>query len=165
MRVWLFTLIVLTVFVSGAIAQAPDPAPTADSAQTEKTEEVKEPEVVKEAAAPEEPASIPSTLSLKESAFCTGVEEREPISRETNFGSDIGTIYFWSNVLNDGEESSVEHVWIYNEVEMARVVLPANYPRNRIWSSKTILPIWKGDWTVLVIAESDTLGKQTCTIE
>ncbi len=159
MRVWLFTLIALAALVSTVFAQAPDPA------QAEKTKEIIEPEVAKEAAVPEEPAAISSSLSLKESAFCTGVEEREPISRETNFGSDIGTIYFWSNVLNDGGEASVEHVWIYNEVEMARVMLSAKYPRNRVWSSKTILPLWKGEWTVLVIAEADTLGKQTCTIE
>ena len=159
MRVHLFTFIFLGVLIMPAFSQAPEPEPA------KKNEEVSQTETAKETEVPEEPAKTASLLTLKEAAFCEGVEEREPISRETKFSSDIGTVFFWSNVLNGGDEASVEHVWIYNDVEMARVLLPAKYARNRVWSSKTLLPEWKGEWKVLVIAESDTLGEYTCIIE
>lgn len=159
MRVHLFTLIFLSVMLSPVFSQAPEPV------QAEKTEEAAQPDTAKETAVPEEPAETASILSLKEAAFCGGVEDREPISKETKFSSDIETIYFWTNVINGNDEASVEHVWIYNDVEMARVLLPAKYARNRVWSSKTLLPEWKGEWKVLIIAESDTLGEHTCIIE
>ena len=59
----------------------------------------------------------------------------------------------------------MQHVWYYNGEEMARVNLPANYARNRIWSSKNILPEWKGQWKVAVMSGANKLGEMTCTVE
>ena len=189
MRASLLTAIILGVLVLPVFAQAPAPA------EVDTAEKVPEPEMKKEMAEPEqvtepeaveemgetkepaemeaaeemeeaeEPAEIVLNLTVKEMTFCTGVEEREPVSRDTIFSSDAGQIFFWSNILNDGDEASIEHVWYYKGEEMARVMLPADYPRNRVWSSKTILPDWTGEWTVIIMAGSEKLGEMTCTVE
>ncbi len=111
----------------------------------------------------EEPAA--TSLSIKDMTFCTGVEEREAVGAASEFTADQGQIYFWSNVLNDGEASSVAHVWYYKGVEMARVELPAKYPRNRIWSSKTIPSEWTGEWKVEIVSGDVKLGEKICAIK
>jgi hypothetical protein len=189
MRASLLTAIILGVLILPVYAQAPVPAEV-DTAEkmpepemkkemaepekvtkpetTKETGETKKPaemETAEEMEAAEETAEMELNLTVEEMTFCTGVEEREPVSRDTMFSSDAGQIFFWSNVLNEGDEASIEHVWYYNGEEMARVMLPANYPRNRVWSSKTILPEWTGDWTVMIMAGSEKLGEMTCTVE
>jgi len=120
-------------------------------------------EAVKQAPAAMAPVS---TLTLERSAFCTGVEEREPVGEATEFTTDVGTLYFWSNVLNSGDETSLSHVWYLNGEEKARVTLPAKYPRNRVWSSKIVPPEWDGEWKVEVVsADGDVLGAATCTVK
>lgn len=189
MRVSLLTAIILGVLFLPIYAQAPEPAevdtaekmPEPEMAkEAAEPEQAAEPEIAKEAEEPEqaaepetaveveeaeEPAEIKLALSVKEMTFCLGVEEREPVSEDTMFSSDVGQIFFWSNVLNDGDETSIEHVWYYNGEEKARVMLPAKYSRNRIWSSKTILPEWTGEWMVVIMAGSEKLGEMTCTVE
>ena len=189
MRVSLLTAIILGFLFLPVYAQAPEPAEVDTAEQmpepemtkeAAETEQAAEPEIAKEAEEPEqatepktaleakeaeEPSEIKMALSVKEMTFCAGVEEREPVSKDTTFSSDVGQIFFWSNVLNDGDEASIEHVWYYKGEEMARVMLPANYPRNRVWISKTILPEWTGEWMVVIMAGSEKLGEMTCTVE
>ncbi|UCE65732.1 MAG: DUF2914 domain-containing protein [Candidatus Zixiibacteriota bacterium] len=189
MRVSLLTAIILGILFLPVYAQAPEPAEADTVKQMPKpemtkkaveTEQAAEPEIAKEAEKPvqaaepktaleaeeaEEPAGMELNLTVKEMTFCAGVEEREPVSEDTTFSSDAGKIFFWSNVLNDGDEASIEHVWYYKGEEMARVMLPANYPRNRVWSSKIILPEWTGEWMVVIMAGSEKLGEMTCTVE
>lgn len=192
MRELLLTAVVIGILFLPVYAQTPEPAgadtakemaepeTTEEMAEPETTEEMAEPEAAEEVAEPEEmaepeaaeemeeaeePVTMEMALSVKDMAFCDSVEDREPVSRETTFSSDIGKIFFWSNVMNDGEEAFIEHVWYYNGEEMARVSLPAKYPRNRVWSSKTILPELTGEWTVMVMSGSEKLGEMTCTVQ
>ncbi len=183
MREIFLTAVIIGILFLPVYAQTPEPveADTVEEmAEPETTEEIAEPEAAEEIAEPEEmaepeaaeemeeaeePVAMEMALTVKDMAFCDSIEEREPVSRETAFSSDIGKIFFWSNVLNDGEEAFVEHVWYYKGEEMARVSLPASYPRNRIWSSKTILPEWTGEWTVMLMSGSEKLGEMTCTVQ
>jgi len=105
-------------------------------------------------------------LSIDGMDFCTDVVEREPSGAGIEFPVDVGKLFFWSNVLNDGEETSVTHVWYLNGEEKARVELPVKYPRNRIWSSKIIPAEWAGEWKVEVVtADGDVLGSKTCVVK
>jgi hypothetical protein len=161
MRVSLLAAIVIGLLFMPLYAQTPEPqeVDTAQQAvEPEATEEAGEPEQATEPEAVEEAGE-------QDMAFCTAVVEREPLSRDSSFSADIGQIFCWTNVLNDGGEGSVEHVWYYNGEEKARVELPANYARNRVWSSKKILPEWTGKWTVAVMAGSEKMGEMSCTIE
>jgi len=177
MRAFLFTAIVLGLLCMPLYAQAPEPEKADTVKQAAEPEEAAEPETAEEAEE-SEPAVEPETaeeaveaeeaapvLSVQDMAFCSSVVDREPVSRDSTFSPDIGQIICWTNVSNDGGEGSVEHVWYYNGEEVARVELPAKYSRNRVWSSKKILPEWTGKWTVAVMAGSEKLGEMSCTIE
>lgn len=193
MRAWLLTAIILGLLFMPVYAQAPKPEeidtthqavkPDVTSEQEEpeqateeatepvtseetiESQKAAEPETSEEATGTEEPTEAEPVLSVEDMAFCAEVADREPVSRDSTFSPDIGQIICWTNVLNGGGEGSVEHVWYYNGEEMARVELPAKYSRNRIWSSKKILPDWTGKWTVAVMAGSKKLGEMTCTVE
>jgi hypothetical protein len=113
-----------------------------------------------------EAGEMQSPLSIEKMTFCQGVEEREPVNEGSEFGADVGTLFFWSNVLNVGDTTTVEHVWYLNGEEKARVELPVNYSRNRIWSSKVIPSDWAGTWKVEVVsADGKVLGEKTCTVK
>jgi len=116
-------------------------------------------------AATEKPAAKP-TLTVERMVFCTGVAEREPVGEAIEFSTGIGTLYFWSNVLNAGEETSVSHVWYLRGEEKARVNLPAKYPRNRLWSSKTVPAEWAGEWKVEIVSvDGSVLGAASCAVK
>lgn len=157
MKIVLLSLLIPVISASLVFAQAAAPRDTTKEAAaeeaTEQTEDVSETPVVE----------LP--LSIKSMTFCTGVEEREPVGEASEFTMDIGKIFFWSNVMNEGEETTVEHVWYLNGEEKARVELPIRYTRNRIWSSKVIPAEWDGQWVVEVVAAGGVkLGEKTCTV-
>lgn len=109
---------------------------------------------------------VQSDLSVESMNFCTGVEEREPVGEGTEFTTDVGTLFFWSNVLNSGAEASVEHVWYLKGEEKARVTLPLKYPRNRVWSSKIVPPEWDGEWKVEIVDQGgQVLGVKYCVVK
>ena len=183
MRVTLLTAVIVGILLLPVYAQTPQPmqgdttmkmgekemAKEMDKS-AEMAKEMKPAEEMEEPASEEmmeevEEAAMNTDLTLEDMAFCSGVEDREPVSRDSSFSSDIGKIFCWSNVMNGSEGAFVEHVWYHNGEEMARVTLPATYSRNRVWSSKTILPDWTGKWTVMVMAGSKKLGEMSCTIE
>jgi hypothetical protein len=157
MKIVLLSLLILAFAASPILAQATSPQDTAKKA------DVEEPAEQAEAVTEMPEAELP--LSVERMTFCTGVEEREPAEEGSEFAADIGKLYFWSNVLNEGEETTVEHVWYLNGEEKARVELPIRYPRNRVWSSKIIPPGWDGQWVVeIVTAGGIKLGEGTCTV-
>lgn len=180
MRVVFLTAVIFGILLMPLYAQTPEPqkADTMKSVsepdvmqdvekaqEPEKTQEPEQAEEPEKAEQMEEASSAAPKLSLTDMTFCTGVEDREPVSPDSTFTSDIGKVYCWTNIENDGGEGSVQHVWYYNGEEMARVVLSTDYPRNRVWSYKTILPEWKGQWKVAVMSGSEKLGEMTCTVE
>ena len=155
-----------SVLIMMLVAGLACPALAQNATVPDTVEKIDTAAVPDQAGAPSEIPEIESSLSIGEMAFCTGIVEREPEGAAEEFSSDIGTIYFWSNILNDGDEASVSHVWYFNGQEKARVERPARYPRNRVWSSKRILPEWTGEWEVEVISDQGvTLGEETCTVK
>ncbi len=157
MKIVLLSLLIPVIAASPLLAQSTAPQDTTKEAVVEEVTEQAE----VESALPE----AKSPLSIKSMTFCTGVVEREPVEGGLEFATDVGKLYFWSNVLNEGEETKVEHVWYLNGEEKARVELPIRYPRNRVWSSKVIPPEWDGQWVVEIVAASGVkLGDESCTV-
>jgi hypothetical protein len=183
MRAGLFTAVIVGILFLPLYAQTPEPETmdtteqmaipemteemeeSTEMAEPDLTEEMGEPEETGEMGEIEKSAAMAANLTVKEMTFCDGVEDREPVTMDSTFSSEVGKIYFWSNILNDDGETYVEHVWYRDGEEMARVSLPAKYSRNRIWSSKTILPEWTGEWTVKIMAGQEKLGEMSCTVE
>ncbi|WP_025324346.1 DUF2914 domain-containing protein [Deferrisoma camini] len=89
-------------------------------------------------------------LSVGRSAFCRSVEAREPVGVADTFPADVGEVTFFTQILGAEGSQQILHVWIYDGREMAIVPLDVEGPSWRTWSTKRILPEWKGDWIVEV---------------
>lgn len=90
-------------------------------------------------------------FEVTEAVVATGVEDREPMGADSTFMADVGTVYFYTVFEGDFEPTQVEHVWMHDGQEIARIPLTVEGPRWRTWSSKEILPDWTGSWTVKVV--------------
>ncbi len=89
-------------------------------------------------------------LSVGRALFARGVVAREPVGVARVFPPDVGEVYFFTHVLGAETPTEILHVWIYDGREVAIVPLAVESPSWRTWSSKRILPEWRGDWTVEV---------------
>ncbi len=99
-------------------------------------------------------------LKVEGIVLCESVEEREPVSVKTEFTSDVGKVYCWTNIYGAVKPTQIKHVWYYGDKKLAEVPLSIKYPRMRTWSCKSIIPEWVGDWYVEIIGpEGDVLKR------
>ena len=103
------------------------------------------------AAAQEEAPPPAADVEVTQAVVATGVQDREPVGADSTFTADVGTLYFYTVFEGDFGSMPVEHVWLHEGEEIARVPLTVEGPRWRTWSSKEILPAWTGAWTVQVV--------------
>jgi hypothetical protein len=104
-------------------------------------------ETMVEAAGPE---------SVARALFTREIVDREPGKALTHAPSDVGTLYFFTE-LTDLEGETVVHRWEWNDQVMAEVAFDVRGPRWRVWSSKKIEPEWLGSWTVTVVDGSGSV--------
>lgn len=97
--------------------------------------------------------------AVDEIAICLSVEERQPVGTDTVFTADVGTVYCFTRVSGAAADSSVSHVWYYNNEEMARLKLNVRADAWRTWSSKRIVEEWTGSWRVDVESAAGTVLK------
>lgn len=95
-------------------------------------------------------------VEVVRAVVATGVQEREPVGVDSIFTADVGTLYFYTVFEGDFVEMTVDHVWVHEGEELARVPLTVQGPRWRTWSSKEVLPAWTGAWTVKVVDANGT---------
>ena len=77
-------------------------------------------------AAQEAPAS--SQLRVTRAVVATGVEDREPVGEAESFPASVGTLYFYTVFEGDFAETTLEHVWLREGEEVARVPAPCPGP-------------------------------------
>jgi len=105
-------------------------------------------------------------LDVARMAICTAVEEREPVGADSVFVSESERLFCFTELRGARDSTSVTHVWLYDGKKMAEVTLPVKSMRWRTWSSKKLVPAWKGDWMVKVLgAEGEVLAEKAFTIE
>ena len=97
---------------------------------------------------------VASPIEVSQAVVATGIEDREPVGEATTFPADVGTVYFYTVFEGDFPEQRLEHVWLRDGEEVARVPLTVRGPRWRTWSAKTIPAEWAGSWTVRVVDAS-----------
>ncbi len=95
-------------------------------------------------------------IEVKEAYIAKGVVELKPIAPSDRFSSDIGRVYCFSRITGAKGVTKIKHLWFYKDRFMAQVELPVKSPDWRTYSSKRILPSWKGPWRV-DITDSDGL--------
>jgi len=90
-------------------------------------------------------------LVVEEMTFCTGVEDREPIGEATEFTTEVGRVWCWTEIVGASDTTFVTHKWYWDGENVANVDLEVRYPRMRTWSYKTITSEMAGDWKVEVV--------------
>jgi hypothetical protein len=106
-----------------------------------------------EATATEEKSGF-STGSVVRSAFTTAVEDREPVDKINELTTDTKQVYYFTE-LRDMAGQTAKHVWKHNGEVMATIEFNVKGPRWRVWSSKSMIPQWTGEWTVQVLNGAD----------
>jgi hypothetical protein len=92
-------------------------------------------------------ASNASGLSIPEHGVGTGVENRQLVGRGDRFRA--GTrVWFWTRVEGGASGNAVDHVWLHEGTEAARVSLKLGGARWRTQSAKTLHPGSAGEWAV-----------------
>jgi hypothetical protein len=110
------------------------------------------------------PAAAPASATSEHVAravFTTGVQNREPTDTITSLSNDKSQIYFFTELSGLGGQTVV-HRWEYQGKTMSEVKFNVGGPRWRVWSNKTLLPQWTGEWRVSIIDGSgNKVGEAT----
>jgi len=94
----------------------------------------------------------------------TGVENRQPVGVADTFPADVGKVYAWMRVTGAADQA-IQVVWSYGSLTF-NVPLEIGGPSWRTWSSKIIMPVWTGEWTVEVLdAQGNSITGTTFMIE
>lgn len=98
-----------------------------------------------------------SEITVEDIQICLSVEDRIPSGSETIFSGDIEKLYCFTKLRSNQDTDSIVHVWLYNDRVMAKIELNTRAKIWRTWSSKRILPSWKGKWRVDIETTEGTL--------
>lgn len=101
-------------------------------------------------AAPMQEQSGFSRGSVVRSAFTREIDQREPTENLQSLTNDNGQVKFFTE-LRDMSGQTAIHRWQYQGKVVAEIEFNVKGPRWRVWSSKSFVPQWTGDWKVSVI--------------
>ena len=87
---------------------------------------------------------------------------REVIRPADKFPGDVGKLFCFTAFKSVALRDTIFHIWYYNDQEINRVAMEIERGNfYRIWSWKTILPQWTGEWYVAVInSDGEELGRK-----
>ena len=88
--------------------------------------------------------------SVVRSAFTRDIAEREPTENLQNLTNENGHVKFFTE-LRDMSGQTAIHRWEYEGKVVAEIEFNVKGPRWRVWSSKSFVPQWTGDWKVSVV--------------
>jgi len=103
-------------------------------------------------------ASSPIAVSAKRgevvrAAFTTSVVDHEPQGTISELTTDHTKVYYFTELANMSGRRII-HRWEYNGKVMAEVPFDIGGPRWRVYSVKTLLPAWTGEWTASTVDEN-----------
>jgi hypothetical protein len=107
----------------------------------------------------------PALPTIQEAVICESVEDRTPRGTREIYPSPIGKLYCFTKLIDIPSEGTIYHIWYHGAKEVARVELAISPPQWRTYSSKTILPGWKGSWRVEVVYGDHVLKTLAFAIE
>lgn len=77
----------------------------------------------------------------------------EPVDSISTVTANDSKVFYFTEI-QDMAGHTVTHRWEYNGQVMAEVDFEIGGPRWRVYSSKTMMPYWVGEWKVSVIDEN-----------
>lgn len=93
----------------------------------------------------------PDLPTVQKAAICERVDNLTPRGIRQIYPSSVGTLSCFTRLADIPSEGALYHIWYHGNKEMAKVELPVSPPHWRTYSSKIILPSWKGSWRVEVV--------------
>lgn len=88
--------------------------------------------------------------TVARSVVTTSVVDREPANDLDKVPAADSKILFFTE-LRGMAGQTIKHRWMHNGEQIAEVSFKVGGPRWRVWSSKTMMPSWQGEWTVQVV--------------
>ncbi len=88
--------------------------------------------------------------SVVRSVFTTAVDEREPTDNIKELSTLSDKVIYYTE-LRDMSGQTAKHRWEFNGEVMAEVEFNVGGSRWRVWSSKSFVPGWTGEWKVSVL--------------
>ncbi|MDH5570736.1 MAG: DUF2914 domain-containing protein [Gammaproteobacteria bacterium] len=88
--------------------------------------------------------------SVVRSIFTSAIEDREPADQVKELANNHDNIIYYTE-LRDMVGQVAKHRWEYNGEVMAEVEFNVKGQRWRVWSSKSFVPQWTGEWKVSVL--------------
>jgi len=105
-------------------------------------------------------------LIIEDAVICQDVVDRTPVESGFVFPNDIGKVYCFNRVIGAKSDTEITHNWYFNDVQVASVPLSVRSNNWRTYSSKKIMPEYKGNWKVEIVAQDGQVLKQlTFTVE
>jgi len=83
--------------------------------------------------------------------FTIGIDDREPVTIVDSIDSSSHTSISFFTELSNMSGQTATHQWTYNNKVMFEKSFEVKSERWRVWTSKTLIPTWKGTWTVNVL--------------
>lgn len=100
-------------------------------------------------------------VRVDDAVITTAIEGQMPVDKIEVYPADYGKLFCFTRIVGAEQETSVTHVWYYQDNEMARVDLAIGSADWRTYSSKRFLPQWAGQWRVVVLARD---GRELTTV-
>ncbi len=88
--------------------------------------------------------------SVVRSVFTSAVKDREPTDNIKQLDTRSDKVIYYTE-LRDMAGQTATHRWEYNGKVMAEVKFNIKGARWRVWSSKSLVPGWTGEWKVSVL--------------
>jgi len=98
---------------------------------------------------------------VSRAVFTLGVDNREPVLSIDSISSSAYTSISFFTELTDLSGHNVTHQWMYNDKVMFEKTFEVNAVRWRVWTSKTLIPSWTGQWTVNVLDDDRSIMSTT----
>jgi hypothetical protein len=98
-----------------------------------------------------------TALHVDEMVFCAGIKDREPVGAAQAFPADVFSVCCYTKIAGAQDTTAVIHNWYFGEEKIASVELAVKSSSWRTWSSKKMMPAWRGPWKVEVTALDGTV--------
>lgn len=94
--------------------------------------------------------------TVSRAQFTSSMLDREPTDDLSAVALNTEKMFFFTELRNM-EGTTITHRWSLNGAVMAEVSFNVRASRWRVYSSKTLLPEWRGDWVVDVLDDAGTV--------
>lgn len=88
-------------------------------------------------------------ISVNRAVVCTAVVDREPVGADSTFDDSVTSLSCFTEL--DGAAGKIVHAWYHADSLRAEILLTKGaLGRWRTWSTKNMIPAWRGPWRVEV---------------